>query len=213
MFVLFIAWDGRRRLNMIGVLALGIIATRALVPGLLGTLASFFADSSQDPSRLSRQSGLDYAFKLIGQRPLFGRGLGTFIPEQYVFLDNQVALTTVETGVVGLIALCGVFAVASWETRDVRRMSRDAVDRDLAQTMLACIVVGVLTSFTYDAFSFPTGESLLMVCVGLSGALWRIVRTEQTVPEIVPPTPTDLAAPDERRRTKRPGPVAARRRG
>jgi polysaccharide biosynthesis protein PslJ len=182
MFVLFLAWDSRRRANMIGVLALGILATRALVPGLVGTLASFFTDSSQDPSRLSRQSGLDYAFTLIGQRPLFGRGLGTFIPEQYVYLDNQVALTTVETGVVGLLVLFGVFAVASWQTRDVRRVSQDPADRDLAQTLLACIVVGVLTSFTYDAFSFPTGESLLMVCVGLSGALWRIARTEEVMP-------------------------------
>jgi hypothetical protein len=176
--VLFPAWDRVRRVNMAALALIGIVMMRFAVPGLIGTLFAIFTDSSNDPSRKSRSISLPYAIELISGRPFFGRGMGTYIPTSYRFLDDQILLTVVEIGFVGLITTLLIFWVAIGQTRDVRRLSSRYDDRDLAQTLLACIAVGLTTALTYDAFTFPTGLTVLMVVVGLSGGLWRIVRSE-----------------------------------
>lgn len=179
--VLFPTWPRRRKINGLFVLAFGLVAVRFAVPGLIGTLQSLFTNSNGDPSRESRSAGLDYAMRLIVERPWFGRGFGTFLPEQYTFLDDQVLLTVVETGIVGLAAVLVVYATAGWMTREVRRLSTDDCDRDLAQTLLGCLLATLATAFTYDFFSFPTILMVAMLVAGLSGALYRIVRTDPEV--------------------------------
>ena len=177
--VLFPAWPPRLRLR-IGVAALlGLVLLRVAIPGLLGTLRSFLLNPGQDPSLQSRQIGANYVSPFISERPWFGRGFQTFLPTRYEFLDNQVLLSLVETGVLGLLALLSVFGVAAMLTRLVRAGSDRFDDRDLAQALLACLFVGYCTWFTYDALGFPTGRTLLFLVAGLAGAQWRILREDE----------------------------------
>jgi O-antigen ligase len=176
--VLGTSWPFERRVNGVFLLVLGTLGMRLAVPGLIGTIHSLFTNSRGDPSRQSRAEGFNYAVQLINHRPWFGRGFGTFLPEQYTYLDDQVLLTVVETGFVGLLAVLALWGAASWTTREVRRLSADYADRDLAQTLLGCCLATLATAFTYDFFSFPTILALAMLTIGLSGALLRIVRNE-----------------------------------
>lgn len=170
--------DHARRQKLVLVVLLGIVGLRIAIPGLTGTLRSLFLNSSTDPSLQSRTIGFDRAIAMIGERPLLGRGFGTFVPEKYFYLDDQMVLTLVETGVLGLLAVWYLFATAGWMTRSVRRLSTRLDDRCLSQCLLAAVAVGFLTAFTFDSFSFATSRTLLMLLMGLAGALWRIVWTE-----------------------------------
>lgn len=171
--------DRIRRQKLVLVVLLAIVGLRIAVPGLTGTLRSLFLlNSSTDPSLQSRTIGFERAVAMIGERPLLGRGFGTFVPEKYFYLDDQMVLTLVETGVLGLLAVWYLFATAGWMTRSIRRLSTRFDDRCLSQCLLAAVAVGFLTAFTFDSFSFASSRTLLMLLIGLAGALWRIVWME-----------------------------------
>jgi O-antigen ligase len=115
---------------------------------------------------------------LLQHHVFFGRGLGTFIPSRYFILDNQYIGTTLEAGLVGLCALLLVMIVWYGCARGARRLMRDPVDRDLAQSLAASAAVALVVFFTFDALSFPMVPGLLFLLLGCSGALWRLTREE-----------------------------------
>lgn len=185
--VLLPGWQWRRRIQVLVVGGLGLVAMRLVIPGLIGTLRSFLFSPGQDPSLLSREAARDTAVELFALRPIFGRGFGTFLPERYTFLDNQVLLSAVETGLVGVAALGLLFLTALGLAFAVRRQAtgthRDS-DRELALALTASLAVSVSTWFTYDALSFPTSRALTFVVLGCLAALWRIVHTENDAPAL-----------------------------
>ena len=125
----------------------------------------------------------DYVSLFIARSPAFGRGLGTFNPLQYDYLDNQYLGTLVETGFVGLAALLALFLTGIGVAVLARRRSTDATTRMLGQTLVACIAVAVATYATFDGLSFAICTGLLFLLIGCAGALWRLERpavTDQT---------------------------------
>jgi hypothetical protein len=178
LLVLFPGWPPRLRLRMGIAVLVGLAAMRAAIPGLLGTLKSFLINPGQDPSLASRHISAGYADLFVHQTPWLGRGYQTFLPTRYQFLDNQMLLSLVETGILGLAALLSVLVVSGVMTRIVRWTSPRFDDRDLAHALLACLLVGYATWFTYDALGFPTGRTLLFLCAGFAAALWRIAASD-----------------------------------
>ncbi|MBA3461569.1 MAG: hypothetical protein H0T46_16525, partial [Deltaproteobacteria bacterium] len=55
MAVMLPGWQWRRRIQVLAVGAVGLVAMRLVVPGLLGTLKSFLLNPGEDPSLLSRE--------------------------------------------------------------------------------------------------------------------------------------------------------------
>lgn len=171
-------WDGRRRWLVLGWTVLGSVAMRLAVPGLMGTLRSFLFTPAGDPSLYSRQIGRAQAVDYWLERPWLGRGFGTFLPQRYTYLDNQMLMSLVETGLVGLVANIAVFltgAGLAFQTRSRAAGPRRARDRELAAALLAALAVAFSSWFTYDALSFPTSRELTFLVVGLIGAQWAIV--------------------------------------
>jgi O-antigen ligase len=167
-------WDRRRRWQALAAGAVLAVFMKASVPGLLGTVRSLFLNLGVDPSVTGRRVDYGYVASFIAERPVFGQGYATFIPRQFAFLDNQVLLTLVETGVVGLVTLLAVFAVGIGLARRARRHRADPTTRDLGQTLVACLVVPLVTFATFDFLSFPTARGVAFVLIGCAGALWRL---------------------------------------
>jgi len=179
--VLLPTWTWRRRIQLLVIGSVGLVAFRSVVPGLIGTLRGFLLEPGGDTSVLSRKIGQERALAAILDRPLFGRGFGTFLPERYGYIDNQVLLGAVEVGLVGQLAYAAVFAITVVFALQVRRRSRGVVqadDRSLAVSLMASVAVAFATWVTYDALSFATGRGLTFIVIGLLAALWRIVTVE-----------------------------------
>ena len=166
------------RRYMLASSVLFLAAFHTVVPGLLGTLRSLFANYKNDPSVQGRTSDYTVVFHYLGQRPWFGRGPGTFIPSRYIVLDNQILGQLVSLGVIGLAALILLFvtalAAARWMAKSPKLPEED---RHLAAALAATVAAGFVTSFTFDSLAFPIFAGTLFLAFGAIGALWRLKRT------------------------------------
>lgn len=176
LLVYAVALTGRGRFNalVLGVIGLGVF--RALVPGLLGTVRSLFRDAGTDPSIAGRTE--DYA-KIPGLMEghwWWGRGLGTFVPDVYFFLDNQYLAALIQGGVVGLVAYIALIVVGMGVARGVRRRATDAALRSEGQAMAATIASFGAASLVFDLLSFRQSAFLLFLVIGCAGAHWSLVR-------------------------------------
>lgn len=162
------------------VVALGVAGGALMtvaVPGLLGTIRSFFTGAATDPSITARTD--DYALldTFVNRWPFTGLGFGRFTPSVYDVLDNQYLLTIIDSGLVGLIGLL-TFLVGGLVTAQVarKRPTTDEAARSLAQACFGGILAHAATFATYDALVFPTTGMVLFLLIGAVGALWRFTR-------------------------------------
>ncbi len=167
----------RRRAYVVLVISAGLMWVA--IPGLLGTIRNLFFQVGTDTSSASRSGAYTSAAPFIAQHPWFGRGFGTFLPQTYFFLDDQYLGTTIETGIIGVLALLTLF-LTGWATaRSARRASADPQTRDLAQCLAASIAVAAVTFSTFDALAFAIAPGLTFLLLGCIGATWRLARAGQ----------------------------------
>ncbi|MCW2759372.1 MAG: hypothetical protein JWO46_3118 [Nocardioidaceae bacterium] len=145
------------------------------VPGLLGTMLGLFTNAGDDSSVASRTSSYGLALEFFARSPLFGRGFGTFLPSYRIF-DDQYLLSLVDVGLVGLVAIVGLFAAAGVVARRSRRLFVGGDEKLMAQGLFAGVSVGASGLLIYDGFSFPMGAGLLFLLIGLSGCAYRLAR-------------------------------------
>lgn len=172
------ALSHRGRLNALVLGLIGLAVFRAMVPGLLGTVRSLFRDTSTDPSIAGRTD--DYAAipGLMEGHWWWGRGLGTFVPDVYFFLDNQFLAALLQGGVIGLLAFIVLLLVGIGTARGVRRRATDPALRSLGQALAATIASLGVSGFVFDLLSFRQSGFLLFLAIGCAGALWSLVRHE-----------------------------------
>ncbi|MEU6138166.1 O-antigen ligase family protein [Nocardioides sp. NPDC047086] len=179
--VLALRWTWRMRLVALGCGAAISGLVYLLVPGMLGVITGLFVGAGDDASVASRTDSYGVAFQFIARDPWLGRGPGTFLP-QYWILDNQYLGHTIETGLIGMAALLAVILVAAFTARSAREAATTDFDRELAQGLLAAILAGATAMAFYDLFAFPQSSGCFILVVGLSGALYRLVRQRPTEP-------------------------------
>jgi O-antigen ligase len=166
-------------------------AMTVVVPGLLGTLKTFFLLGEADDSISARTQDYELVTGFFNRSPVWGHGFATFVPSEYDFLDNQYLLTIVEAGVLGLIGLALLFFAGIAATRTIRRRATDGGTRDLAQALMASVIVHLVTFATYDAMVFRTTGLTLFLILGAIGSLWRLT------PPPVPAYPVAVPAPSQ----------------
>ena len=195
--ILAVVWPWRMRYNALAVAAVSLIAFRAVNPGVLGTIRALFASAEHDPSVQNRLSDIGYVMELWAMRPWWGRGAGTYVTtigsytsEPYLLLDNQLFMTLVTGGVVGLVALVLLFAGPYLMARSVRLRGSDQETRHLGQALAAIMPAALLATATFDSFSFATFVTVVFVTVGAIGALWRLEAMS-------PARPLQAAAPGD----------------
>jgi O-antigen ligase len=161
------------------VAALGMVAlVYVAVPGMLGTLLRLFTGIGTDASAESRTSSYGLALEFVSHSPVVGRGFGTFLPE-YRILDNQFLLTTIEMGVVGLLALLGLLVTGAVVARRTARAHRGTDTGRLAQALLASLAAGAVSFALFDALSFPIVAGLTFLVLGAIGALHALAPVPQ----------------------------------
>lgn len=175
--VLVLAWNGRRRLQGLLVAAAAIPVLWATIPGLVGTLVSLFSNTDDDPSIQARINRGPRIMSHIRERPWFGLGNGTWSIEDYFLIDNEIWVTTLEMGIVGMV-LTGVLLVfGSLLAIAVRELpSVDETTGHLAQAVAASIAALTVSLATFDAFHYRILTGTLFLLLGAAGALWRMHR-------------------------------------
>lgn len=169
-----VAWPARLRVRAMFALVVLAAAMRAAFPGLLGTLRSMFLFAGEDPSIEGRTNDYPQVFEYVGQTPWLGRGLGTFTPEQYFFLDNEYLNRLLTGGILGLAVLIALFLVAMGVGRGVYHHATDPASRSLGQALTAATAVSAFAWFTYDGLGFRLNAGLAFILIGATGALWRL---------------------------------------
>jgi O-antigen ligase len=172
--VLFLAWPWRRRLNALGVAVASLAVYQVLVPGRIITIVNLFRNSDQDASVTARTRDYELVFEYISKRPWFGLGPGTFLPTEYLQLDNQALKFLLEGGLVGCLAVVLLYVTGIRLARVVRRYTLDDETRQLAQCLVAIIVAAAVACFTFDAFGYTFYVGVLFLVFGAAGALWRL---------------------------------------
>ena len=174
-------WRPARRRPALVVLLAGAGMLKLAVPGLLSTTAGLFSSflGNSDDSTQARTADYAGVAQYVEQRPLFGRGYGTFIPSLYRYTDNMYLLSMVEIGAVGVLALLGLY-LTGWRCgRLGRRLSTDPSRRELGQSFAAAMAAAMVLSATFDSLGFPMFAGLLFLLLGLSGAYLGIARRER----------------------------------
>ncbi len=172
--VLALAWTWRTRVI---ALIVGVVTTavfHALRPGVLGTIRSLFKNSKYDPSVQHRLDDYPIIEGYFLDRPWLGRGLGTFLPRQYILVDNELLVTLICGGLVALATFLMLFVGGYFVGRSIRHRGTDDSARHLGQALAASLVAALLASATFDAMSFPTFVGVLFLLLGAMGALFRL---------------------------------------
>lgn len=174
--ILLVGWPPQWRRRALLLAPFVVVGLRVLVPGLVGTIRSLFANLAADPSISGRTDDYGVVFHLYGAHPLLGRGLFTFVPRYYRILDNQVIMWLIELGALGTAVVLVFVAVGYFSARGARRRSIEAGRRHLALALSAGIA-GVLFSYvTFDTWGFPMAAGLTFLLIGMAGAAWQVAR-------------------------------------
>lgn len=179
--VMLAGWSRRWRGNAVFVLAVSIPVFMVLKPGLLGTIKSLFLNAANDPSISGRTEDYAAVWGYISERPVIGRGPGTFTPDLYRLLDNQWLLSLIETGWVGVLLLAVLMLVTTRILLTIRRRAvfiGDEQGANLALSLLAIVVTIAVTSFFFDSFSFTTATTMFWLTIGLTAALGTLQRRQ-----------------------------------
>jgi O-antigen ligase len=177
--LLILVWPLRTTFNILVIGCFLAAAIQIIRPGLLATLRALILAGDRDPSVQGRLEDYDFVGPFIRERPWFGRGYGTFLPELYQLLDNQWLVTLVTTGIVGVAGLALLFLTGIVLAGRIRRFAGSARDKDLAAALAVALGVAAVSAFTYDALYFTIYLLTVHLLLGLVGAMWRITRAER----------------------------------
>jgi O-antigen ligase len=178
-------WRPQQKGGFLIACLLGPVLIKVIAPGLLGTLTGYFTGmfgSSGQGTAASRTNDYALDWPYIVQRPIFGRGIGTFLPDTYSWTDNQYLHSLIETGIVGTAAMLVLFLAGIYCARAGRRRTQDETRRNFGQAIVAALVVVIVSSATFDSLSFPMFAGLTFLLLGAAGAYQVIMTSESMLP-------------------------------
>ncbi|WP_291751470.1 O-antigen ligase family protein [Cellulomonas sp. 73-92] len=167
--VLMIGWPNRLRWTAGPLAIVGAILMGLLLPPLYRSVRSMFVTAQDDPSIASRTDSYALASQFFARWPVFGRGLGTFLPKYRIF-DNEYLGLLVSVGIVGTAAFAGILVTAIVLLFRRRRFWADERSRDRALALAASIAAGSASIAFFDGFGFPMTMGTLFLLLGIAGA-------------------------------------------
>lgn len=175
LLVLGATWTWRQRLNAVVITCVAVPVLWLGVPGLVGTLRGMFTNTATDPSIQARLDRVPRVMEHIRERPWFGRGTGTWNIEDYFLIDNEIYVSTIELGLVGMGVLLLLVVTAILTGMWVAHVP-GARAQDVGMTRaLTAGVAGITVSLaTFDAFHYHMLTGVLFLSIGTIGAVYRL---------------------------------------
>jgi hypothetical protein len=167
----------RARRRVLLALPVGLLAIHASFPGLLGTVRDLFQYTAKGQEH-ARTDDYPVVAMLFQDRPLLGRGFGSYLPNLYRTLDNQYLLSLVDGGLVALGAYIFLHIAAIRTSQRTRRATTNPDDRLTSQCLIGAVAASLASSITFDSLSFPMFAGIFFFSLGLSGGLSTIVKAE-----------------------------------
>jgi hypothetical protein len=169
-----------RRRRLIAGIGVVMLSVAVLAPGVLTTVRELFFGDAASASNAARSTAWQAAIDLFAERPWFGYGFGAF---QGFIVDNQLFVTLIESGVVGVLGLIVLANGALLSVRIVRRSTGDAGLRDLGRALVAVIAALAVGSSGLGTLRYPTTAGLLFLSIGLAGALYAVAAGDTSARE------------------------------
>lgn len=169
--LLFTMWIAKIRTLAAGFIT--IIASLLIYKGIFPTkfeaISMSITNASDDSSITDRINAYAKVSETLHKFPIFGLGLGGSPPSVYGYLDNQWLQAIAQGGITGavsmiILSLGTIFGIAA-----ALRVAADSIERDLAYTMGGMVLAILLTSVTFDLFSF---RQITLTFFLLFGLLW-----------------------------------------
>jgi len=165
----------RQRVLGLCAVPFAIAAVFMSAHGVIGTLTSFFEAGTNESSAAARLDDYPLAERLVQQAPWFGRGPGTYIPENLLdIFDNEYLKWAVELGLVGIVALAAYLLLPMIFALAARRRTDDPELRLLCAALAGAALAAVVCSATFDSLSYPMFSNVHALIIGFIGAAWRL---------------------------------------
>jgi hypothetical protein len=175
LLVMGLGWTWRQRANAIALAVIGLPLVAGLVPGAYQVMIGLFRDTQTDASIQARLDRVPVIMGMIQERPWFGMGYGTFNGTDHFVVDNQLWVTTISTGLVGLVLTVALFLVGALTATAIQRRPAATVEDGYLGWAIAGGIAGMTISLaTFDAFFYRILTFSLFLLLGCAGALWRI---------------------------------------
>ena len=185
--IVTLAYFRRRELLKLAPLGLVLLVLVSVVsPGAIGSTVAQFTrpDAADVPTVSDRASDYDAVRPDIFSHIAFGRGLGTYNHVDYRILDSEVLHTTIETGLIGLLAYLMIPISLLLSVRKLIRRREDEWS-SVGLIGAACAVAFLVVSFLFDVMSFPHAGYIFLYIA----ALTTIAVKASPEPESMPADP------------------------
>ncbi len=182
--ILVSVWSHRTLINGAAVGVAGLIVIYASSPTLLGSILALFRGLEDDTSISARTDDYEIAFDFIAERPWFGRGAGTWGSDTYLLLDNQILLSLLEIGWIGVIGLTFMFLLGAFVARSVRHHAPDNTTRHLGQVLFGSILAGYVSMYFVNGLFYQIYVGVCFVFIGAAGGIHRMMNDQPAPPEV-----------------------------
>lgn len=178
LIVLAFGWDWRRRMNVILTSLVSLPLFVSVQPDLVSYTFELFRNVDDDASIMSRIDRVPRILGLIRERPWFGRGHGTYSVEEYFLIDNQLWVTVISSGIIGLLLVLAlpVVAILVVVRQPDRLVALTPEVRHLGWAVAASITALMVSTVTFTAFSYHILTFALFLLIGSAGAFYRLTR-------------------------------------
>jgi hypothetical protein len=163
LIVLLAVFRPRAVLRLLPIGVALFIAVHLLAPGALGGVITQLTGGKLTTAgtTVHRTSSYSAVNPLVWARPVLGQGYGSYNANLLRIFDSQILTGLIETGIIGVLAYLSMMVTVLATARPLFR-GRDGERAWLALALGVGASAFFVSSFLYDAMSFPHGPYLFL---------------------------------------------------
>lgn len=198
--VVLMAFKPRQVVRLAPLAVVLFIVVHILAPGAIGGVTGQLTSSQLTSvgTTAHRTSGYDAIRPFVWTNPAFGQGYGSYNANLYRILDSQILMTTIETGVIGLVAYLSMMLTTLFSARRLFRHP-DGKWARMALGLGTSAMVFFASSFLFDTMAFPHGPYIFLTLAAFVAVMIRRDEDPEAGPVADIGAPMRLIRQDDRR--------------